>query len=165
MRANIAKGDARWRKQALSARLRAIMAEKNLTVKDTARLVQQRLSGEPFNSVNITQYRSGRSLPRPRILKALSDALGVDPADLAPFPTEAADNLVAGNGKAEIVHDDGAPHGPQRPANDEQPISSIPAFNLEDMRGGQAWLQINQRLSWPTVIKILQVLKGETGGD
>jgi transcriptional regulator with XRE-family HTH domain len=162
MTANVAKGDARWRKQALSARLRAIMAEKNLTVKDTARLVQQRLSGEPFNSVNITHYRSGRSLPRPRILKALSDVLGVDPTDLAPFPTEAADNL--GNGKGEIVHDDGAPHGPHRQANDEQPISSIPAFNLEDMQGGQAWLQINQRLSWPTVIKILQVLKGETGG-
>jgi hypothetical protein len=45
-------------------------------------------------------------------------------------------------------------------ANDAAP-GAIPSFHLEDLAGGEAWLQINQRLSWSTVIKILQALKGK----
>jgi hypothetical protein len=33
-----------------------------------------------------------------------------------------------------------------------------------DLPGGEALLQINQRLAWPTVIRILQALKGEHSG-
>lgn len=135
------------------------MAEKDLTVTATAKLVQQRLSGEPFNAVNITHYRAGRSLPRPRILRALSDALGVDPQDLAPLPTAGTHNILMTNG-GELIETEAAPKAGRNRTSDDS-INSIPAFNLEDMLGGEAWLQINQRLSWSTVIKILQVLKGE----
>jgi protein-disulfide isomerase-like protein with CxxC motif len=159
VQASPSNGGDKWRKQALSIRLRTIMAEKDLTVTATAKLVQQRLSGEPFNAVNITHYRAGRSLPRPRILRALSDALGVDPQDLAPLPTADADNFLAANG-GEVIETEVSPKAGRKRTADES-INSIPAFNLEDMLGGEAWLQINQRLSWPTVIKILQVLKGE----
>ena len=94
--------------------------------------------------------------PRPRILRALSDALGVDPQDLAPLSTADADNFLAANG-GEVIETEVSPKVGRKRTS----ISSIPAFNLEDMLGGEAWLQINQRLSWLTVIKILQVLKGE----
>jgi hypothetical protein len=134
------------------------MAERDLTVTATAKLVQQHLSGAPFNAVNITHYRAGRSLPRPRILRALSEALGVDPQDLAPFPTGDVENPVASIG-ADAVEVEASSKVSRQQTADEA-IGSIPAFNLEDMRGGEAWLQINQRLSWQTVLKILQVLKG-----
>jgi transcriptional regulator with XRE-family HTH domain len=149
-----------WRKQALSDRLRVLMAEKGLTVTATAKLVQERLSGQPFNPVNITHYRAGRSLPRPRILRALSDVLGVGPEDLAPFPIGDAETLSSpdDHGKALVSVD--AQDGLRTAAPDEPSINSIPSFHVEDMSGGEAWLQINQRLSWSTVIKILQVLKG-----
>ena len=159
MPVSLSNGGDKWRKQALSVRLRAIMAEKDLTVTATAKLVRQRLSDESFNAVNITHYRAGRSLPRPRILKALSDALGVDPQDLAPLPAADAGNFLPVNG-GEVI-ETGASRMVGRKGTADESINSIPAFNLEDMLGGKAWLQINQRLSWPTVIKILQVLKGE----
>jgi hypothetical protein len=158
VQASPSNGGDKWRKQALSVRLRAIMADKDLTVTATAKLVQERLAGEPFNAVNITHYRAGRSLPRPRILRALSDALGVDPQDLAPFPAAGADKVQAAI-DGEVISE-ASPKAGRKNIADEA-LGSIPAFNLQDMMGGDAWLQINQRLSWPTVIKILQVLKGE----
>jgi transcriptional regulator with XRE-family HTH domain len=149
-----------WRKQALSDRLRVLMAEKGLTVTATAKLMQERLSGEPFNPVNITHYRAGRSLPRPRILQALSDVLGVDPKDLAPSPVGDAEALSYPDDDGNALVSVAAQDGLQTTAPGEPSINSIPAFHIEDMSGGEAWLQINQRLSWPTVIKILEVLKG-----
>jgi hypothetical protein len=134
-------------KQVLSRRLRAMMEEKGLSATMAARLVEERLSGKSFNPVNIFHYRAGRSLPRPRILKALSDVFGVDFGDLALSPGEEEGTAT--------------PNGPRSPvAPVETASGSIPAFHVEELPGGQAWLQINQRLPWPTVIKILQVLKG-----
>src|ERR1700744_2042658 len=138
VRASPSNVSDKWRKQALSTRLRAIMAEKDLTVTATAKLVQERLSGESFNAVNITHYRAGRSLPRPRILRALSDALGVDPQDLAPFPAADLGNPAALGG-ADSAEVEFSPKDGQQRTTDEV-VGSIPAFNLEDMRGGEAWL-------------------------
>jgi transcriptional regulator with XRE-family HTH domain len=151
-------------KKALFAeRLRAVMAEKGLSVSSLAKLVQNELPGETFNPVNISHYRAGRSMPRPRILRALTQALGASFADITP-----------------ALADD-AFRAPPAIAADEQRVSIdpatdsdlallaagdgaggvIPSFHLEDLAGGEAWLQINQRLSWSTVIKILQALKGK----
>jgi transcriptional regulator with XRE-family HTH domain len=149
-------------KKALFAeRLRAVMAEKGLSVSSLAKLVQNELPGETFNPVNISHYRAGRSMPRPRILRALTQALGASFADITPAladdafrapPAIAADELrvsidpAMDSDLALLAGGDGG---------------VIPSFHLEDLAGGEAWLQINQRLSWSTVIKILQALKGK----
>ena len=127
------------RKRALSQRLQHLMEEQGLSVTELARRMERELSGEKFNAVNLSHYRAGRSLPRPRYLNALSRAFGVPTQDLLP-PEEALDVLAAEASDAE-----------ERPA---------PAFRIEDMADGQAWLQINQRLPWPLVLSVLEALKG-----
>ena len=127
------------RKRALSQRLQHLMEEQGLSVTELARRMERELSGEKFNAVNLSHYRAGRSLPRPRYLNALSRALGVTTQDLLP-PEDALDVLAA---EASDTED--------RP---------VPAFRIEDMADGQAWLQINQRLPWPLVLRVLEALKG-----
>jgi len=154
---------AAWKKQILSERLREFMEQKNMTLQSTAKLMQEKLQGETFNPVNLSHYRAGRSFPRPRILKALSDVLGVPP-----------DQLIPGLPSDEWQSDDTPLNAPTaneasstltvKPNTDpskKERATAVPAFNIEDLEGGEAWLQINQRLSWPTVIKILDILKGE----
>jgi transcriptional regulator with XRE-family HTH domain len=148
------------RKSLFAERLRVVMTAKGLTVTATARLLQERLPEKKFNPVNMSHYLAGRSFPRPPILEALSDALGVSPEDLAPSAT-GKPALVASNDRlvAPILNG-GADRSSVSTDRDDDAVASIPAFNLEDLASGEAWLQINQRLSWSTVIKILQVLKG-----
>jgi transcriptional regulator with XRE-family HTH domain len=155
-----------WRKQRLSERLRALMDERGLSVAAAAKQVLQRLPGGSFNAANISHYRAGRSLPRPAVLKALSAVLDVDAEDLAPSQANGVVTLA-------ILDDDN--HGevvdgvsPDDPASALAPnglsLSSIPEFHIKDLPSGEALLQINQRLSWPTVIRILQALKGQHSG-
>ncbi len=168
------------RKRLLAERLRALMAARGLTVTETARLLREQLPDKKFNPVNLSHYRAGRSIPRPRILSALSAILGVSPEELA--PTAAAPTLSPGSSDKEaapkltVVAEGMGPSMRAEPRSNvadhdesvfpaeergDAGLGSIPSFNLEDLDGGEAWLQINQRLSWPTVIKILQVQKGE----
>ncbi len=168
------------RKRQLAERLRTLMAAKGLTVTATARLLQERLPDKKFNPVNLSHYRAGRSVPRPRILIALSEILGVSPEELAPTDADRAPasgsnnkepplNLkIAAEGggqsmRVEPRQNAAAEHKPFSHAGERSDagLGLNPSFNLEDLDRGEAWLQINQRLSWPTVIKILQVLKGE----
>jgi transcriptional regulator with XRE-family HTH domain len=154
-----------WRRRRLSERLRALMDEKGLSVTAAAKQVLERLPGDSFNPANISHYRAGRSLPRPCVLKALSAVLDVDPEDLAP-------SQVSEVGAFAILDED---DGLEGVARHEAPISalgsdglslnSIPAFQIKDLPGGEALLQINQRLSWTTVIRILQALKGEISNE
>jgi transcriptional regulator with XRE-family HTH domain len=153
-----------WRKQRLSERLRVLMDEKGLSGAATARLVQERLSGGSFDPANISHYRAGRSLPRPTVLKALSAVLNVDPEELAPSQTSEVVTLAIldDDSRGEVVG--GASHGGPPSAAavlNRLSLSSMPEFRVADLHGGEALLQINQRLSWPTVIRILQALKGE----
>ncbi|WP_296712642.1 helix-turn-helix domain-containing protein [Rhodoblastus sp.] len=151
-------------KKALFAeRLRAVMAEKQLSVSSLAKLVQNELPGEAFNPVNISHYRAGRSMPRPRILRALTQALGASFADIAPSAAEDAFRTPpAITGEQKVPVDDaGADPDLALLAANDATAGAIPSFHLEDLAGGEAWLQINQRLSWSTVIKILQALKGK----
>jgi transcriptional regulator with XRE-family HTH domain len=153
-----------WRKQRLSERLRVLMDQKGLSGATAAKLVQELLPGGSFNPANISHYRAGRSLPRPTVLKALSAVLDVDPEDLAPSQaSDAAALAILDEDNEEILvggvalQDD-----PTSAAEfDETTLSSIPEFRIKDLPGGEALLQINQRLSWPTVIRILQALKGD----
>lgn len=128
-----------FKKQKLSERLRTLMVEQGLSINELARRIQSELPGEKFNAVNLFHYRAGRSVPRPRYLIALSKAVGVALEDLLP-----SDETI----EATQSEPDGLLAEP------------VPAFYIEDLSDGQAWLQINQRLPWPSVIKILQALKG-----
>lgn len=138
--------------------LRRLMDERQLTVTALAELMQDRLPGKRFNPVNLSHYRSGRSVPRPEIMAALCQALGVEVSELAGIqtgPMQAAnDHKLRANG-AEFKL---APERTDKPLGLE---AAPPSFHLEDLKDGQAWIQINQRLSWSTVIKLLQVLKVE----
>jgi transcriptional regulator with XRE-family HTH domain len=156
--------DSNLGKKALFAeRLRAVMAEKQLSVSSLAKLVQNELPGETFNPVNISHYRAGRSMPRPRILRALTQALGASFADIAPSAAEDAFRTPpAITGEQKVPVDDvGVDPDLALLAANDATAGAIPSFHLEDLAGGEAWLQINQRLSWSTVIKILQALKGK----
>jgi transcriptional regulator with XRE-family HTH domain len=132
---------ALFRKKAFSERLRAAMDRQGLSVNELARRVQDELPGEEFNAVNLSHYRAGRSLPRPRYLSALSKAVGISATDL-------------------ISPDD--IRTPLEPAAiEDEAADQAPAFHIKDLADGQAWLQINQRLPWPLALRILQALKGE----
>lgn len=129
------------RKRALSASLRRLMEEQGLSVTDVAKRMERELpAGERFNAVNLSHYRAGRSLPRPRYLNALSRAFGVSADDLMP-PEAALD-----------VRDDVEVAAAEQQA---------PAFRIEDLSDGLAWIQINQRLPWPLVLRILEAMKGD----
>jgi transcriptional regulator with XRE-family HTH domain len=151
------------RKSLFSKRLRALMAGKALTVTALAKAVQKQVPGGKFNQVNISHYRSGRSLPRAQVMKALAAALGVDIEELAP---SSGSNILtqppepSPSEKAFQPADFRKSSAPKATV-DDQASNAAPAFHLRDMEEGQAWIQINQRLSWQTVIKLLQVLKGE----
>jgi transcriptional regulator with XRE-family HTH domain len=121
------------------------MDERGWTANETARRVREALGeGAKFTPANISHYRQGRSLPRPRYLEALSRALGLTKGELL---TEASP---------------AQQHTPLSSAPIELPNGS-PSFHIED-RGGNAWLQINQQLPWPMALKILEVLKGGVVG-
>jgi transcriptional regulator with XRE-family HTH domain len=148
------------KKQLLSERLRSLMDEKGLSVTVAARLVQEQLPGGSFKAANISHYRAGRSMPRPDVLKALSAVLEVDPEELAP---SLADLIVAGSerltesrAKAKFANEVSIASSKKVDSTD-----SVSQFHVTDLPNGEALLQINQKLSWSTVIRILQVLKGE----
>ena len=122
------------------------MEERGWTANETARRVREALGeGAKFPPANISHYRQGRSLPRPRYLGRIKPALGLTKGELL------SDASPARGG-------DSQQHAPASSAPIELPEGS-PSFHIED-RGGKAWLQINQQLPWPTAIKILAVLKG-----
>ena len=155
-------------KQILSERLRALMDAKGLTVTAVSKLMIEKLEGETFNSANISHYRAGRSLPRPRILKALSEVLGVTPDELLPLgeigpTTSGSAHSEAGYGVVKFLAGNSLEF--RSPPQGEVPAGAAPVFQIEDLPGGEAWLRVSLRLPWPTVIKILQVLKGEKTGD
>jgi transcriptional regulator with XRE-family HTH domain len=129
-------------------RLTAAMEERGLTVNETARRVREQLGDDAeFTTANISHYRQGRSIPRPRYLEALCRALGMRQSELLPGRGEGSAGGRA-NGK-ELVSGDSLPQS-----------ATLPAFDIKD-HGGTAWIQINQQLPWPVAIKILQALKGE----
>jgi transcriptional regulator with XRE-family HTH domain len=155
------------RKQRLSERLRSLMDEKGLSVSVAARLVQEQLPGLSFNAANISHYRAGRSMPRPIVLKALSAVLEVDPEELSPS-LEAGGKTAAGKKASPQKQAKADPRSETSVALPEKggPNNNVPQFHITDLPDGEALLQINQKLSWSTVIRILQVLKGEIkGGD
>ncbi|MDR3449369.1 MAG: helix-turn-helix domain-containing protein [Alphaproteobacteria bacterium] len=161
---SIGHAEEATRKALFSSRLRTLMAEKGLTVTVLGKLIQEQLPEKSFNPVNISHYRSGRSLPRPPIMKALAHALDVNSDELAPPLENHAEAQPPMRGKKIAMESSVAAETLLHSAAllQKDPGSS-PSFHLEDLSDGEAWIQINQRLSWNMVLKLLQVLKGEDG--
>jgi DNA-binding Xre family transcriptional regulator len=117
------------------------------------------LSSQDMTSVD---RRLGRVASTGQILGALCDLLSVTPEQLL-----ASINAQAGMG--------GEDARPSVSADADASCSSVrqdvaarrraPPFQIADLSGGEAWVSINQSLPWPTVIKILQALKGEGHGE
>jgi transcriptional regulator with XRE-family HTH domain len=150
------------RKQRLSERLRSLMDQRGLSVSATAGLVREQLRGRLLNVANISHYRAGRSMPRPNVLRALSIVLDVEPAEL----TSTRAGSIETPPHIDIVVKDWKSGGSSISASigatpKDDSSTMTPRFDITDLPGGEALLQINQKLPWLTAIRILQVLKEE----
>ncbi|MBV8472770.1 MAG: helix-turn-helix domain-containing protein [Hyphomicrobiales bacterium] len=100
--------------------------------------------------------RVGRAASSGQILGALCELLSVTPEELL----ASINGHVAMRGEDEpsAASDLGSRSGA---AQDVKVRRRAPPFQIADLSGGEAWVSINQSLPWPTVIKILQAMKGE----
>jgi transcriptional regulator with XRE-family HTH domain len=136
--------------QSFADSIRSAMADAGVTAAELARRVQQEIP--EFSPGNISHYLSGRSVPRPRVLKAISHALGKNVEDFV--VTRAPRNT----GPEKALPDAAAVWGPSFALD-------VPALNVLDLGDGTAMLQINQKLPWSVALRILQSLRGEGEGN
>jgi hypothetical protein len=114
-------------------RLQAAMAAKGWNQSDLAREATKFMPpGKAVNRDNVSVYVNMRTLPGRERLEAMAKALSVAPTDLLP-------NSI-------------------RPA----PKAAVPTREVKDLGGGRVWFRVNQEVSWPTAIKILQMLEEES---
>jgi transcriptional regulator with XRE-family HTH domain len=134
------------------SRLGAVIRERGWTMGETAKRVREQLGeGAKFTPANISHYTRGRSIPRLRYLDALSAVLGIDKREL--MGQDNSPIRINGDGKDAAVR-------VQEVRLVSQSDAAAPALHIED-RGKEAWLQINQQVSWPVALKILEALKGK----
>jgi transcriptional regulator with XRE-family HTH domain len=145
------------------------MEERGLTVTEVADRMRQHLPrGESFATSNLSHYRQGRSVPRNGHLKALSLALGVDPAELT-MARKAGPIQIGGSVQIAGPDGVGAPattHGPAdgvrlhavAPRLPRSPATTS-VIGIEDL-GTEVHLTIDRRVPWEVGLKVLQILKG-----
>ena len=126
------------RKSAFAERLEAAMHRSGLSLNELTRRVGAILPRGSFSRSNLSHYRTGRSFPRSEVLEALSKVLDVPVEELAP------DSNVE-------------PEPYFRPDS----MSVAPALRVEDAGEGRVFIQINQLLSWPDALRVLQALRKE----
>ena len=133
-----------------AARLRLIMDERHLTLMETARRMREHLpEGESVSISSLAQYRTGRVMPRPQHLRALSLALGVEEPVLAPQPELSSTRM--------------APMARVHASNKNVrrgPVEKSEWFEMQDL-GDEVYLTVDQRVPWPVVIQVLELLKGK----
>lgn len=145
-------------KAAFASRLCSLMDERGLTAAETVRRMREHLpEGESISHGSLSHYRRGRAIPRLRHLDALSMVLGIDKSELI-----AAAYTPAGRTNA-----------PQRTRRQERearmdaaagdivsivPTQAAQRIVIED-HGDEAYLKIDQRMSWDVALKILDALK------
>lgn len=97
-------------------------------------------TGTSFGRDAAARYYKGGSLPGSVHLTAMAKALGVDPSDLVPnaFPVV----LPRAAATAATAEGDGT--------------------TVSDAGGGMAWLRVNTKVDWPTALKIMEMLKGDS---
>jgi transcriptional regulator with XRE-family HTH domain len=150
-------------KRFFAKRLTAIMKQRGLSIAETARQMRQHLpAGEGFTAANLTHYRQGRSVPRPKYLEALSRVLEVDPSALI---REGAST--GGQPRAGAVARSGSSQAKARKADAriqdghtaESTTPPADAVVIADY-GDEVHIRIDQRLPWSVGLRILQALKG-----
>ena len=155
-------------KRLFAKRLIAIMNQRGLSIAETARQMRQHLpAGEGFTATNLTHYRQGRSVPRPKYLEALSRVLEVDPSALTPEGTN-----TGGQSRASAESRSGGLQAKARKADariqdsqkTESTTSPADAVVIADY-GDEVHIRIDQRLPWSVGLRILQALKAHRSGE
>lgn len=123
--------------------LRAAMDRKGWSQAETAREINRRLPpGRRFSPVNLNHYLKGRSLPRGRYREALMAVLAIE------------DESAFG--------DKNAPAAPRRRNSETaEPVAHNGGVTLVD-QGSEVLLKIDQRVTWPVALAILNALKRPT---
>lgn len=134
--------------ETFASRLRSAIAERELSAASLARKIQDDVP--EFSPGNISHYLAGRSLPRPRVLKAISRVLETD------LSAYAASDRRGGSPARRSIKVSALPL-PE--------TGGLPALNVKDLGDGEALLQVNQRLPWPLALKILHAIRGSEEGD
>lgn len=118
-----------------ASRLQNLLVGKGMNQSELARSASARLpkGSKPMGRDSVSQYIRGLSFPSPVNLRALAEALGVEPAQLLPTRgiKSAADNAAA--------------------------------VSVRDLGDGYVWLRINERVEWSKMVKVLTALKGDEG--
>lgn len=126
-------------KLALAEHIRTYMEKKGWGPTETARQASALLPGDQsIAPASISHYCSGRAIPRPQQLAAIAKVLGIPGSALG------------------LDLDFGTLSPPS--TLDAGPDSNL---IIEDQGNGVVRLRVNQNFSWPTAMKVLQVLKDE----
>lgn len=128
--------DKQARRTDFASRLKRQMALKGLTQADLSRRAQELApKGVRIDPDNVSHYLNARYLPTLEPLRCLAQALEMDALELLPTKDNSAMTEV-----------------------------SLPAdgIRVRDMSNGMAWLEISQVAPWPVVLKVLELLRGET---
>ena len=142
-------------------RLRSLMDSHGLTVSETVRRANEHMpKGKSLSKASVSQYRSGRSVPRQPSLDALGAALGVRPSDLlgsSPKHAKAGAARKASNQLRDRVIAKGRT-GPSRA--DVLSAESSPQHRLaiEDC-GDEVHIRFDQRVPWSVAVRIFEALK------
>ena len=122
------------------------LAPKHLTKQEFGRRLYQLMIARGWNQSelarqanlprdSVSTYIRGRTIPTPKSLQLLADALGVTPADILPNAIEAA------------VDED-------TPSIEMRVSTSAPSM---------AWLRVNRLVSLSTAAKVIEMLEAERG--
>jgi transcriptional regulator with XRE-family HTH domain len=120
------------------------LAPKHLTKQEFGRRLYQLMLARGWNQSelarkadlprdSVSTYIRGRTLPTPKSLQAMADALGVTPADILPNSIESA------------VDED-------MPSIEMRVSTSAPSM---------AWLRVNRLVSLSTAAKVIEMIEGE----
>ena len=118
-----------------SQRLRAEMERRKWTLATLLREAGPHLpEGFKLSHSHLWHYLRGKALPHEEIRRALSLALGTD-----------------------LDRPEAAPAGRPVPAAGGGPQGSM--LLLEDLGGGRARLRLDQEMPWPTVLRIVELIR------
>jgi transcriptional regulator with XRE-family HTH domain len=139
-------------KVAFARRLRAAIERKGWTLSETARQTSDVLGRDAkFGRAHVWHYLNARAIPRARHLDALSQALQVKPDELLGSTALSHPEAHAGRGASDSPF---ATH----PGADSLSTSTT-IVHAEDYGDGTAFLRVSQRVSWPTALKVMTLLK------
>ncbi len=135
----LGRADRATRRVAFARRLNGEMERRKWTLATLLREAEPHLpEGFKLSHSHLWHYLRGKALPHQEIRRVLSLALGTD-----------LDQPEAAQAK-------GAPPTPS-PMGE----TSATKLLLEDLGGGRARLRLDQEMPWPTVLRIVELIRGQ----